>query len=57
MEISNLLTVMSPLQRSRLKGCEAEVARLLDTKWKHITHDWEIDMDMNDIPMDDRRGM
>jgi len=43
--------------RSRLKGCEAEVARLLDTKWKHITYDWEIDMDINDIPMDERRGL
>jgi hypothetical protein len=43
--------------RSRLKGCEAEVAKLLDTKWKHITFDWETEMDMNDIPMDGRRGM
>jgi len=48
---------MLPLNRSRLKGCEAEVARLLDTKWKHITYDWEIDMDINDIPMDERRGL
>mmetsp|Transcript_54111 Transcript_54111/g.80741 ORF Transcript_54111/g.80741 Transcript_54111/m.80741 type:complete len:821 (-) Transcript_54111:68-2530(-) len=31
--------------RSRLKGCEAEVARLLDGQWRHAALDWEADAD------------
>jgi hypothetical protein len=44
--------------RSRLKGCEAEVARLLEPKWKQVAYDWEIEMDPHtdvDIPMDGER--
>lgn len=26
--------------RSRLKGCEAEVAALLSDRWSHVTLDW-----------------
>jgi hypothetical protein len=41
--------------RSRLKGCESEVSKLLNSKWKHITFEWEIEQDEADIPMDDGR--
>lgn len=38
--------------RSRLKGCEAEVAQLLDNRWYHITLDWRAKFIHNDISMD-----
>mmetsp|Transcript_21809 Transcript_21809/g.33138 ORF Transcript_21809/g.33138 Transcript_21809/m.33138 type:complete len:793 (+) Transcript_21809:49-2427(+) len=41
--------------RSRLKGCESEVSRLLNSKWRHITFEWEIELDEADIPMDEGR--
>lgn len=43
--------------RKRLKGCEAEVARLLDEQWRPIVLEWEIAMDDEDAPLDERRGM
>ena len=27
--------------RSRLKGCEGEVAALLSDQWSHVTLDWQ----------------
>lgn len=41
--------------RSRLKGCESEVSKLLNSKWKHVTFEWEIELDEADIPMDEGR--
>lgn len=41
--------------RSRLKGCESEVSKLLKTKWKHVTFEWELELDEVDIPMDEGR--
>lgn len=41
--------------RSRLKGCESEVSKLLNSKWRHITFEWEIELDEADIPMDEGR--
>lgn len=40
--------------RSRLKGCESEVSKLLNKKWKHVTFEWEIELDEIDAPMDER---
>lgn len=40
--------------RKRLKGCEAEVARLLDEQWRPIVLEWEIAMNDEDAPLDDR---
>eukprot|EP00543_Licmophora_paradoxa_P001814 CAMPEP_0202452480 /NCGR_PEP_ID=MMETSP1360-20130828/10686_1 /ASSEMBLY_ACC=CAM_ASM_000848 /TAXON_ID=515479 /ORGANISM="Licmophora paradoxa, Strain CCMP2313" /LENGTH=711 /DNA_ID=CAMNT_0049071317 /DNA_START=6 /DNA_END=2141 /DNA_ORIENTATION=+ len=40
--------------RSRLKGCESEVSKKLDDRWKHITFEWEIELDQEDLPMDER---
>jgi hypothetical protein len=31
---------LSEYIRVRLKGCEAEVAKLLDSRWQHLTIDW-----------------
>jgi hypothetical protein len=31
---------LSEFIRVRLKGCEAEVAKLLDSRWQHLTIDW-----------------
>jgi hypothetical protein len=39
----------------RLKGCEGEIAGLLDERWRQITYDWENFDD--DVPMDERREM
>jgi hypothetical protein len=41
--------------RSRLKGCESEISKLLSNKWKHITAEWELELDEADIPMDEGR--
>ena len=41
--------------RKRLKGCEAEVANMLDDHWKPIVLEWEFAMDDEDIPLDERR--
>jgi len=38
--------------RKRLKGCEAEVARLLDEQWRPIVLEWEVVA--NDEPIDER---
>jgi len=43
--------------RSRLKGCEGEVAKLLNDRWKHLAFDWEVEIDYDDSPMDERRGL
>ena len=40
----------------RLKGCEGEVAALLDVRWKQITYDWE-NYDEGDMPLDERGAM
>jgi hypothetical protein len=60
----NLDTVGLPLTprlaeslRKRLKGCEAEVAALLDEQWRPIVLEWEIAMDDEDAPLDERRGI
>ena len=42
--------------RKRLKGCEAEVAKLLDDTWKPIVFEWELVMDDDNVPLDERRG-
>jgi hypothetical protein len=42
--------------RVRLKGCEGEVAALLDPRWKLVTYDWE-NYDIGDMPMDERENM
>jgi hypothetical protein len=36
--------------RSRLKGCEAEVAALLDERWHNLTVDWVLSFDSMDYP-------
>jgi hypothetical protein len=41
--------------RSRLKGCESEISKLLSNKWKHVTAEWELEVDEADIPMDEGR--
>mmetsp|Transcript_28823 Transcript_28823/g.40428 ORF Transcript_28823/g.40428 Transcript_28823/m.40428 type:complete len:777 (+) Transcript_28823:278-2608(+) len=43
--------------RSRLKGCEGEVAHLLSDRWKHLAFDWEVEVDFDDQPMDERRSL
>ena len=60
----NLDTVGLPLTprlaeslRKRLKGCEAEVASLLDDRWRPVVLEWEIAMDDDDVPLDERRGI
>ena len=40
--------------RKKLKGCEAEVARLLDDQWSSIVLDWEYGQNDEDAPLDDR---
>lgn len=59
----NLDTVGLPLTprlaeslRKRLKGCEAEVALLLDELWKPIVLEWALALD-DDSTIDDRRGI
>lgn len=60
----NLDTVGLPLTprlaeslRKRLKGCEAEVSKLLDDHWRAIVLDWEIARDDEDTALDERRGI
>ena len=38
--------------RKRLKGCEAEVAKLLDEQWRPIVLEWEIAMNDEDAALD-----
>jgi hypothetical protein len=40
--------------RKKLKGCEAEVARLLDDQWSPIVMDWEMNLNDEDSPLDER---
>lgn len=40
--------------RKRLKGCEAEVAALLDEEWRPIVLEWEVAMNDEDSPLDER---
>jgi hypothetical protein len=40
--------------RKRLKGCEAEVAKLLDEQWRPIVMEWEVAMNDEDAALDDR---
>lgn len=40
--------------RKKLKGCEAEVARLLDEQWRPIVLEWEVAMNDEDAPLDER---
>lgn len=42
--------------RKRLKGCEAEVAKLLDEQWKPVVLEWDQILEY-DSPMDERRGL
>lgn len=42
--------------RKRLKGCEAEVAKLLDEQWKPVVLEWDQILE-DDSPMDERRGL
>lgn len=39
----------------RLKGCEGEVAALVDERWRSITSDWENYDD--DMPLEERHQM
>ena len=48
-------TTSTTTTRKRLKGCEAEVANMLDDRWKPIVLEWEIAMDDEDVPLDERR--
>lgn len=38
--------------RKRLKGCEAEVAKLLDDQWRPIVLEWSVSMD--EMHLDER---
>mmetsp|Transcript_34364 Transcript_34364/g.81000 ORF Transcript_34364/g.81000 Transcript_34364/m.81000 type:complete len:811 (-) Transcript_34364:1227-3659(-) len=40
--------------RKRLKGCEAEVAKLLDEQWRPIVLEWSIAMNEDEMPLDER---
>jgi len=40
--------------RKRLKGCEAEVARLLDEQWRPIVLEWEVVTNDDFAPLDER---
>jgi len=40
--------------RKKLKGCEAEVAKLLDVKWRPIVLEWSVSEGNDDVPMDER---
>jgi len=40
--------------RKKLKGCEAEVAHLLDEQWRPIVLEWEVAMNDEDAPLDER---
>jgi hypothetical protein len=40
--------------RKKLKGCEAEVARLLDEQWRPIVLEWEVAVNDEDAPLDER---
>lgn len=40
--------------RKRLKGCEAEVAKLLDEQWRPIVLEWSIATDDDEMPLDER---
>ena len=40
--------------RKRLKGCESEVAKLLDEQWRPIVLEWSISMNEDDMPLDER---
>jgi hypothetical protein len=35
--------------RPKLKGCEAEVATFLDTRWKAVTFDWTLDSNVQEM--------
>ena len=45
---------LAHMLRKRLKGCEAEVANLLDEEWKPIVLEWEVAMNDEDAPLDER---
>lgn len=45
---------LAHMLRKRLKGCEAEVASLLDEEWKPIVLEWEVAMNDEDSPLDER---
>jgi hypothetical protein len=40
--------------RKKLKGCEAEVARLLEEQWRPIVLEWEVTVNDDDAPLDGR---
>lgn len=40
--------------RKRLKGCESEVAKLLDEQWRPIVLEWSISMNEDNMPLDER---
>jgi len=40
--------------RKKLKGCEAEVSKLLDEQWRPIVLEWEVAMNDEDAPLDER---
>lgn len=40
--------------RKKLKGCEAEVAKLLDEQWRPVVLEWEVAMNDEDAPLDER---
>ena len=40
--------------RKRLKGCEAEVAKLLEEQWRPIILEWEVTMNDDDVPLNER---
>jgi len=37
--------------RSKLKGCEAEVAALLDSEWQYIAYEWTLDSPSPEKPL------
>jgi hypothetical protein len=38
---------LAEMLRARLKGCEKEVAELLDERWQHLTQDWRAGGDLD----------
>jgi len=50
-----LLSRLAECMRSRLKGCESEIADALGPKWYHVTYDWKEPPPVDDTIMPERR--
>eukprot|EP00560_Eucampia_antarctica_P003849 CAMPEP_0197836350 /NCGR_PEP_ID=MMETSP1437-20131217/28662_1 /TAXON_ID=49252 ORGANISM="Eucampia antarctica, Strain CCMP1452" /NCGR_SAMPLE_ID=MMETSP1437 /ASSEMBLY_ACC=CAM_ASM_001096 /LENGTH=128 /DNA_ID=CAMNT_0043442463 /DNA_START=30 /DNA_END=416 /DNA_ORIENTATION=+ len=49
-----MVSRLAEYMRSRLKGCEAEIADILGSKWYHVTYDWK-EAPVDDTNMSERR--